>query len=127
MKKRPLSLTIIGWLLIIMGISSIFATSAYLKNPEVIEAMAQSPLPLSLQHAMLALGVMIMTGCGIGILKGKNWARMLYLGWGLFSILVSLAIGSLHVSMLPSLILFFIMAYFLFRPKAQIYFSPDDT
>lgn len=127
MKKRPLALTVIGWILIVMGIFSMFATSANLKNTKVIEYMRQSPLPLSLQYAILALGVMIMTISGLGILKGKNWARLLYAGWGLFSFLMSLAIGTMQASMIPGLIVFLIIAYFLFRPDAHQYFSPTDT
>jgi len=127
MRKRPLSLTVIGWMLIVMGIFSMFATSANLKNPKVIEYMSQSPLPLSLQYAILALGVMIMTISGLGILKGKNWARLLYAGWGLFSFLMSLVIGTMQASMLPGLIIFLIIAYFLFRPDAHAYFSPPNN
>lgn len=126
MKKRPLALTVIGWILIVMGIFSMFATSANLKNPKVIEYMSQSPLPLSLQYAILALGVMIMTISGLGILKGKNWARFLYGGWGLFSFLMSVVIGTMQASMIPGLILFLIIAYFLFRSDAHQYFSPSD-
>lgn len=127
MKKRPLALTVIAWLLIVLGIFSMFATSANLKNPKVIEYMRQLLLPLSLQYAILALGVMIMTISGLGILKGKNWARFLYTGWGLFSFLTSLAVGTMQASMLPGLIIFLIIAYFLFRPDAHQYFSPTDT
>jgi hypothetical protein len=126
MKKRPLALTIIGWLLVMMGIVSMFATSANLKNPKVIEYMSRSPLPLSIQYAILALGVMVMTISGLGILKGKNWARFLYTGWGLGSFLMSLAIGTMQTSMIPGLIIFLIIAYFLFRHDANAYFSPAD-
>jgi hypothetical protein len=126
MKKRPLALTIIGWTLIMMGIFSMFATSANLKNPQIIEYMSQSPLPLPIQYAILALGVMVMTISGLGILKGKNWARLLYVGWGLGSFLMSLAIGTLQISMIPGLIIFLVIAYFLFRSDAHVHFSPGD-
>jgi hypothetical protein len=126
MKKRPLALTIIGWILIVMGIFSMFATSANLKNQKIIEYMSQSPLPLSIQYAILTLGVMFMTISGLGILKGKNWGRLLYVGWGLGSFLMSLAIGTMQVSMIPGMIIFLITAYFLFRPDANVYFSPAD-
>lgn len=127
MKKRPLALTVIGWILIVMGIVSMFATSANLKNPKIIEYMNQSPLPLSVQYAILALGVMVMTICGLGILKEKNWARFLYVGWGLGNFLMSLAIGTMQASMIPGLIIFLIIAYFLFRPEANAYFSKTDN
>lgn len=127
MRKRPLALTIIGWMLIAMGIFAMFGTSANLKNPQIIEYMRQSPLPLSLQYAILAVGVMIMTFSGLGILKGKNWARLLYVGWGLFSFLMSLAIGTMQASMIPGLILFLVIAFFLFRSDAHSYFSPPDS
>jgi hypothetical protein len=126
MKKRPLALTIIGRVLVVMGIVSIYATSVNLKNPKVIDYMSQSPLPLSIQYAILALGVMVMTISGLGILKGKNWSRLLYAGWGLGSFLLSLAIGTMQASMIPGLIIFLIIAYFLFRSDANAFFSPID-
>ncbi len=110
-----------------MGIFAVFGTSANLKDPQVIEYMRQSPLPLSLQYAILAVGVMIMTISGLGILKGKNWARLLYAGWGLFSFLMSLAIGTMQTSMIPGLIFFLVIAYFLFGQDAHSYFSPPDN
>ena len=127
MRKRPIALTIIGWMLIVMGIFAVFGTSANLKDPQVIEYMRQSPLPLSFQYAILAVGVMIMTFSGLGILKGKNWARLLYVGWGLFSFLMSLAIGTMQASMIPGLIFFLVIAYFLFRQDAHSYFSPPEN
>lgn len=127
MKKRPLALTIIGRVLVIMGIVSIYATSVTLKNPMVIENMGQSPLPLSIQYAILALGVMVMTISGLGILKGKNWSRLLYAGWGLGNLLLSLVIGTVQASMIPSLMIFLVIAYFLFRSDANAYFSTIDS
>jgi hypothetical protein len=109
-----------------MGIISVFVITATLKDPKVIESMGRSSLPVSLQHAILALGVMVMTGCGLGILKGKNWARLLYLGWGCFSIAMSLALGTMEVSRLSGLFFYLVIAFFLFRPVANVYFSPEN-
>ena len=122
MNKRPRTITLIGWILIVIGIFSMFATSANLKNPKVIAAMQETPLPMSMQYAILTLGVMIMTISGLGILKGKNWARFLYAGWGMFSFLLAIAVGTMQASMIPGLLIFLVIAYFLFRPEANAYF-----
>lgn len=126
MNKRPRTISIIGWLLVAMGIFSMFATSANLKNPKVIASMQETPLPMAVQYAILTMGVMIMTISGLGILKGKNWARFLYAGWGVFSFLLAMAIGTLQASMIPGLLIFLVIAYFLFRPEANAYFHPAD-
>ena len=124
MNKRPRAVAVIGWILVVMGIFSMFATSVNLKNPKVIASMQETPLPMSMQYAILTLGVMIMTICGLGILKGKNWARFLYVGWGVFSFLLAIAIGTMQITMVPGLLIFLVIAFFLFRPGANAYFSP---
>jgi len=122
MNKRPRAVTFIGWILIAMGIFSMFATSANLKNPKVIASMQETPMPMSIQYAIITLGVMITTISGLGILKGKNWARFLYAGWGVFSFLLAMAIGTMQATMIPGLLIFLVIAYFLFRPEANAYF-----
>jgi hypothetical protein len=110
MKKRPIAVTIIGWLLVLVGA----AGSVY--NFRMV----------GLHHVFHGGNVWIFVVevialvCGIFLLRGKNWARWLALAWmGFhvgFSFLVSWSQGTMHA------VILLILAYFLFRSDAQVYF-----
>ncbi len=49
MKKRPTSVTVIAWILIVTGGVSLVATTAAINNPVTLELMSKSPLPIPVQ------------------------------------------------------------------------------
>lgn len=122
-KQRPTSLTVIGWIFIVLGGLSAVATIFTYNSPEVQAIMEESPLSVPTQYAMMIAGLVVSIAAGIGILKGQNWARYLYVGWSLIGFAVTIATSPLTVSMIPGLILFLIFVIFLFRPKANEYFT----
>ena len=123
MKSRPKSVTVVCWILImsciVNGISSILMHN----NPRALELMNQSPLPVSVQYAILYLGLAIMLISGITMLKGKNWARMLYVGWSSIGFIVGILISPARAVMIPGIVVFAIFVFFLFRPKANAFFT----
>jgi hypothetical protein len=82
MMKRPTSVSVIAWILIVMSGISMITSTISLNNPMARELMAKSPLPIPLQFAMLYAGLLITLVSGIAMLKGQNWARFLYVVWG---------------------------------------------
>lgn len=126
MKNRPTSVTVIAWILIAMGAISATATTitALLHNPMAREIMNKSPIPIPVQYAMSYAGLLIAIGSGIAMLKGCNWARFLYVFWGIFGFAVGIATSPMKIAMLPGLVVFAVIVFFLFRPKANAYFSP---
>src|SRR3954467_7005397 len=89
MQQRPLSLTIIGWFMIVTGILGLLGMLFTINNPMAARVYEQSPLPMSVHLALGVVGALIAAICGYGVLKGFNWSRFLYVGWSLIGFVVS--------------------------------------
>lgn len=121
--KRPTSVTVISWILIVMGSISLIVSTMNLNNPAAREVLSKNPIPLGIQYVMMYAAILITLVCGIAMLKRLNWARLLYVGWNIFTFIVGLVTSPAKAMMIPGIILFLILAYFLFRPKANEYFK----
>ena len=115
MNKRPLSVTIIACVYIVMGAIGF----AY----HFTEFKAQHPF----QYDIIWVGLLrlIAIVCGVYMLRGYNWARWLALAWIAYHVILS----AFHTpSELAIHILFCaILAYFLFRPTATRHFRAART
>ena len=123
MNARPLSITVIAWIIIVSSAMSLVSTLFLINNPTAQELMAQSALPLPVQYAMIFVGLLVGIVCGVFMLKGANWARLLYVGWGILGFAISFITTPGKLTMLPGIIFFAIVVFFLFRPKANAFFS----
>ncbi|HSY80458.1 MAG TPA: hypothetical protein VK807_01785 [Gemmatimonadaceae bacterium] len=101
--KRPLAVTIIGWLLVVVGASG-FVLHLYEGKP---------------QHALegenpwiLATELVAVVG-GAFLLRGKSWARWVVMAWMAFHVAISF--NSPRQLVIHGAI-FVLFAYFLFRP-----------
>ncbi len=124
MQPRPLSVAVVCWILIVSGplaVVSIF--TGHIHDPKVVELMSKSALPISVQYAMVWLGALITSGSGIMILYRQNWARFLYMGWVIFGIMVGLITSPFKIMLLPGIVMYAIVAFFIFRPAANAYFA----
>ena len=115
MNKRPISVTIIGWVYILVG-----AIGFAYHFPEF---KAQYPF----QYDIVWVELLRLTAivCGVYILRAHNWARWLALAWVAFHVGISF-FDSLQKVVVHGLILLLI-AYFLFRPEARTYFRHRET
>jgi len=125
MKKRPRSITVISWILIIMaGISLLKISTMRISDPMLLqEVMGRSPIPVSVQYIMMYLGMSIILISGFAMLKGKNWGRSIYILWSVISLVVGIATTTVKFNMIPGIIGFLIITFFLFCPKANEYFK----
>ena len=123
MKNRPTSITVICWILIIMGGISLVTSTINLNNPIAEELMSRSPIPVTVQYTILYIGLLVMLVSGIAMLKGRNWARYLCVVWFVVGFMFSMATSPMKAAMIPGLVFFIIMAFFLFCPKAKAYFT----
>ncbi len=123
MYTRPTSVAVIAWILIISGAIALIATTAMTNNQITRDLMQKSPIPIPIQYAMNYLGLLISIISGIGILKGCNWARYLYVIWGGIGFIIGVATSPMKAAMLPGVVLLGVFAFFLFRPTANKYFS----
>jgi len=117
MVKRPISITVIAWFFIASGIFLIFS-AARLNTP-----MAKSPILVWVLYAMIYIGILAAVASGIGMLKKQNWARFLNVIWGAIGLLVPLFTTPLKMELIPGLLFYAIIVFFLFRPVANRYFS----
>jgi len=128
MPKRPLSVSIIARLLIVLGAVNLFMTIAYFNHPAVRAALERNPLPIPVQYAMGIVGLSVMVVSGLAMLRGRHWGRVLYIAWTLFGTLVGLFTVPQKLTLIPGFVLFLIMVFFLFRPAANTFFrsAPAD-
>jgi hypothetical protein len=127
MITRPTSVSVISWFLIVISIISLISTTMMIGNPTVTQLMEKTPLPIPIQYAMSYLGLSIMLISGIFMLKGLDWARKLYVGWTTFGLLIGIATSPMKATLIPGTVMFIVIVFFLFRPKANAYFSPSES
>jgi hypothetical protein len=124
---RPTSITVISWILIVVGVISPITTTAALNNPMAKELMARSPIPPPVQYAMLYVGILVMIVSGVAMLKALNWGRLLYVIWSAAGSVISFATSPMKIALIPGLLLYLVAVFFLFRPKANRFFAGIHT
>ena len=83
MEKRPLSLTIIGWFLVITTLFSLYGVLTLGSNELAMRMFEQMQVSLRFQQAIGVIGSVITLVCAYGIFKGPPWSRVLYVAWGI--------------------------------------------
>ena len=109
--KQPVSITILGWLYILVGA---LGTAAHYENFRMHTPIVNEFVGITVLGAAAVVA-------GIFMLRGRSWARWLALVW----IASHVAISAFHP--LPELIihcaLLVLFSYLLFRRQAREYFS----
>jgi hypothetical protein len=123
MNQRPTSVTVISWFLFAPSVISLVTSLFTFNNPLVRDLMSKSVIPVPLQFVMMYVGLSISMACGIYMLKGANWARLLYIGWGAFGFLVSLLTSPTKLLLIPGVVVFAVFVILLTRPKATVFFK----
>ena len=123
---RPLSVTIIAFLILAAAALSLVCFPVMLADPAKFMALAQARGSYFIHIVLAVLGTMVTLAAGVGLLKGANWARYLYITWGALGLLQLFALFQLGP---PQIFLFIIGAikygifvYFLMRADADAYF-----
>lgn len=125
MSGRPTSITVIAWILITFGVLGVLgsATSMLRNNSAANERMAKIPVPIPIQHAISIGGTAVDLVCGYFLLRGKNWARYLYVIWMILQCSYGLAINQFKLMMIPGAAFILVLTYLLFRPPANAFFA----
>jgi len=108
--KRPLSVTIIAWLYIAMGVVGLAYHGTELKLARPFENDA----------VWVCLVRLLAVIAGAFMLRGRNWARWLSIAWMAWHVGLS-AFHSLSELIMHSVLLV-VFAFFLFRPPASAWF-----
>jgi hypothetical protein len=113
MNKRPLSVTLIAFLYLIVGIVG-FAFHGW----EIVARHA-----FHYDDALIELTELIALVCGLFLLRGRNWARWLAIAWIAAHVTImfeSLQKGVVHIVILA------LIAYALFQADARTYFRHSE-
>ena len=122
MNKRPLSITVVSWIFIATGcislVRGLLALVRASASKHIAELNAQELVDVGIVSAS---GLLAIIG-GVFMLRGFNWARWLCVVWMGFHFIVSI----LHplVELAVHSVLFAVVLYFLFHPRASAYFRP---
>jgi formate-dependent nitrite reductase membrane component NrfD len=125
--KRPTSVSVIAWYLIVVSAISLVSIPISLNNPMARELMAMNPIPIPLQIVQACAGILITIVSGIALLKGRSWARLLFIGWSSVGFVITILTSPMKAAVIPGIVILAIIAFFLFRPKANEYFSAKET
>ena len=110
-RPRPISITILGALLIVAGSVGLVY--------HITEFKSFQPIPWVL---LLISGVRLLAIlAGVYTLLGRNWARWLTLTWIAFHVVVGAFHGTVQFVMHAALLLLF--TFLLFRPAAKAFFA----
>ncbi len=111
MPKRPISITLIGWLFILVGVAQLVR---HLWPP--IDDFATGKLDdliwiIATQFLSIAIGILM--------LRGSNWGRALLVVWIVKHIWISFLHDATQVAI--HTVLFSVIAYFGFRSRSSAY------
>jgi hypothetical protein len=125
MEKRPTSLTVIAWLLIILSVLallSLIVMTAMSSNPQVSQKIAEMHLSATAE-AVSVVGAVIDLICAYGILKGQPWSRVLYVACGVIGTVSNLYTSPQKLGAVIGLVVLVIFSIFLFGEKANVWFQ----
>lgn len=123
MEKRPLSLTIIGWLLIVFTLLGLYGVFTMGTNPVATKMLAQMHVSLLFEQVWGVIGAVINLACAYGILKGLPWSRVLYVVFGIISLVVSFYISPMKAAIVLGLVSLVVIAAFLWTNNANDWFQ----
>jgi hypothetical protein len=123
MEKRPVSLTIIAWLLIVFAVLGLIGVATMKSNPQMLKMIDEMHVSLLFEQVWGAIGAVITLVCAYGIFKGQPWSRVLYVAWGIVSLVVGFYTTPMKAVLVISLIILIVFAIFLFSARANEWFS----
>lgn len=129
MPARPMSVSVVAWLLIVLallGLLGMLMLLAMSGSPIMQASLARAHMPLPVQLSFGTFSSLVQLLCGIALLFRQNWARFLYAVWSVIALGYGV-VTSPYTSWLlvPSLVFVLVVVYFLFRPAARGYFAGD--
>lgn len=107
--NRPVSVTIIAWLMIVVGV---IAIAVHIPEFNWRHAFDVDGILALLVNALAVVS-------GVFMLRGQDWARWLTLAWWIFHVAISFAV--MRQLIVHALVLA-VIAFFLLRPPAARYF-----
>lgn len=122
-QKRPISLTIIAWVLIVLSLLALVGLFTMRSNAAMMKMMDQMQVSLLFYQAWSVLGIVIDLIVAYGIFKGQPWSRVLYVVWGVIGLVVGFFITPQKAYLVFGLVVLIVISIFLYSEKANDWFS----
>jgi hypothetical protein len=123
MEKRPVSLTIIAVVLIVLSLLGLVILFMMGSNPAMTKAVEQMHVSLVFLQAWGVLGTVVNLICAYGILKGLPWSRVLYVVWGVIGLVVSAYTSPTKGGVVLGLVILVVISAFLWTNTANDWFQ----
>lgn len=120
MTRRPVAVTVIGWLFLVMGAATFvggFFPLVRSMRGEGRATPAQEWRDFAMATGLHVLAIV----AGAGLLGRRNWARWLTLGWMGCHVVLSFWHSASQV--IVHGVMLVVLAFFLFRPTVTAWFS----
>ena len=122
MRDRPISTWLVCCYLIITSTWALIHAFGYVKGKAMQERMEQIPLPIPVQVAQYFVSLVVPLVTGILMYEGANWARGVYIGWGIANYLLeAIVVKDVHL-LIPQLPIFAFISILLLLPGPRAYF-----
>jgi hypothetical protein len=121
--KRPLSMTIIAWVLVVFALLGLVGVFTMGSNPAMTKVLAESHSSLLFQQVWGVISCIVTLICAYGIFKGLPWSRVLYVGWGMLGIVVAIFTSPMKYTILISVLFLVVIGYFLFSLAGNEWFA----
>ena len=125
--KRPRSVTVIAWLAILSAPLALAGVWAVQHNAILAAEAALRPLPVSVQIAFALVGSCLMVASGSFMLRGANWARMLYIWWSPLGVVMTLLNFGLSPLFFGGVLKVGLLIFFLTRRKSVLFFQGNNN
>jgi hypothetical protein len=123
MEKRPLSLTIIAWLLVVLTLLNLVGIAMMRTNPMMIKAVDQMHVSVTFLQVWGVIGAIVTLVCAYGIFKGEPWSRVLYVLWGVLGLAVSAYTSPVKAGLVVGLVILVVISVFLWTNNANDWFQ----
>lgn len=123
MEKRPTSMTVIAWLLIVLTVLGLIGVVTMARNAVMLAAIEKMHVSLAFEQAWGVLGAIINLACAYGVLKGLPWSRVLYVLWGIIGIIVGLYLSPMKAAIVLALVILVVISIFLWTNTANDWFQ----
>jgi uncharacterized membrane protein (DUF2068 family) len=123
MEKRPVSLTVIAVILIILAALGLVGMAMMGSNPVMMKAVEQMHVPLMFLQAWSVIGAIVTAICAYGILKGLPWSRVLYVVWGVIGLVFNAYTSPMKIGVVLGLVILVVISVFLWTNAANDWFQ----
>ena len=124
-RRRPPTITAIGWLFILVGAAGLLKDVWPLATGDAAHQLAKLRADGLADVGPAWTSRLLAIVGGAGLLRGRNWARWLLVAWMLFHIGLSLVHPGSRL--VVHVVLFAPILYLLFRPASSAYLRPDSS